>query len=198
MKKGSRSGAAAFSLICLSCLSLLRCPLVYGQGLADQIGALSGNSGQYSNRIARVELAVAFIEVCFVDGDVQVDQHIAGERTNGGDCAPGDIGWIIEKNERNAKCWDAAKAECLKVGMRLPEPFEFKYSCDNATAFGLTAMSGNYEWASNSALPIADSVRGSGLGSTIIGNSGCGQSTWEWVGRSDTDQCDARPYRCVQ
>lgn len=161
-------------------------------------GSLSPNLGQYSNQVPRAEPLAAYTEICFRDGVVDSDQHSSGEATNGGNCAPGDTGWLIERDERAAKCWDAAKAECLKFGMRLPEPFEFHYSCRNATVFGLNAMTGNYEWATNSAFPIDDGVRGSGLGATMSGNLGCGNSTWEWVGRSDADQCDPRPFRCVQ
>lgn len=170
----------------------------FGQGISSQMGSLSANTGQYANRIERVRPAVAYTEICFVDGEVDYDEHNANERTNGGDCAPGDLGWIIEQNERSAECWDAAKAECLKAEMRLPEPFEFKFACDSASTFGLADMTGNFEWASNTALPIADSVRGSGLGATMIGDEGCAHATWEWIGRSDADQCDARPFRCVR
>ncbi|ETX08737.1 MAG: hypothetical protein ETSY2_03630 [Candidatus Entotheonella gemina] len=52
-------------------------------------------------------------------------------------CLPGDIGWIIEADERPMESWEMAKAECLKFGMRLPEPFEFLFSCTNAEGFGL-------------------------------------------------------------
>lgn len=160
--------------------------------------SLSPNIGQYANRIGRLEPSEAYTEICFRDGVVASDQHAGADSTNGGNCAPGDIGWIIERNERAPKCWDAAKAECLVLGMRLPEPFEFVYSCRNASAFGLNTMTGNYEWATNSAFPIADSTRGSGVGATMAGNLGCENATWDWVARSDADQCDPRPFRCVQ
>lgn len=160
-------------------------------------GSLSPNTGQYANQIGRLEPPEAYTEICFIAETVGSDQHNGTESTNGGNCAPGDIGWIIEQEERPAKCWDAAKAACLQLGMRLPGPFEFHYSCRNSVAFGLNGMTGNYEWATNSAFPIADSVRGSGLGATIAGNLGCGNATWDWVARGDADQCDPRPFRCV-
>ena len=199
MNQGSR---ASFGIALIAFVSLLvgRVP-TSAQGppfLRSDTGSLSPNTGQYSNQIPRGNPPAAFTEICFMDGAVESDQHSSAESTNGGNCAPGDIGWIIERDERAPKCWDAAKAECLKAGMRLPEPFEFHYSCRNTATFGLNAMTGNYEWATNSAFPIADSVRGSGLGATMIGNLGCGNATWEWVGRSDADQCDSRAFRCAQ
>jgi hypothetical protein len=167
--------------------------------LIAETGALSPNTGQYANVISRFEPPAAYAEVCFKEGTMMADLHASGESPNGGDCAPGDLGWFIEKYEREAECWHVAKAACLKDGMRLPEPFEYQVSCDNGTAFGLSAMAGNYEWASNTAFPIADSGgRGTGLGATILGNLGCGNGTWEWVARSDADQCDARPFRCAR
>jgi hypothetical protein len=81
--------------------------------LPQETVSLSPNTGQYSNQIPRREHSEAYTEVCFRDGTVESDQHTSGESTNGGNCAPGDIGWIIERDERPAKCWDVAKAECL-------------------------------------------------------------------------------------
>jgi hypothetical protein len=164
-----------------------------------ETGSLSPNTGQYANVISRFEPSTAYTEVCFKGGAMMADLHSTGETANGGNCAPGDLGWIIEKYEREADCWYEAKATCLKEGMRLPEPFEYQVSCDNATTFGLSAMTSNYEWASNTAFPIADSGgRGTGLGAMILGNLGCGNGTWEWVARSDANQCDTRPFRCVR
>jgi hypothetical protein len=166
--------------------------------LIAETGALSPNSGQYANVISRLEPSVAYTEVCFKGGAMHVDQHTVGESANGGDCAPGDLGWMVEKYEREAECWHKAKATCLKEEMRLPEPFEFQLSCDYASTLGLSAMTGNFEWATNGAFPIADSDRGSGLGATMIGGLGCGNGTWEWAARNDVNQCDARPFRCVR
>lgn len=166
--------------------------------LIAETGSLSPNSGQYANVISRMGPPVAYTEVCFKEGVMLYDSHTTGESANGGNCAPGDLGWIIEKYEREAECWYEAKATCLKESMRLPEPFEYQVSCANAATLALSATTGNYEWASNSAFPIADSVRGSGLGATIIGNLGCGNATWEWAARSDINQCDTRPFRCAR
>ena len=167
--------------------------------LIAEAGALSPNTGQYANVISRLKPPAAYAEVCFKEGSMMADLHASSESPNGGNCAPGDLGWIIEKYEREAECWHEAKATCLKEGMRLPEAFEYHVSCDNGTVLELSAMTGNYEWAANAAFPIADSGgRGSGLGATILGNLGCGNGTWDWVARSDADQCDSRPFRCVR
>lgn len=41
-------------------------------------------------------------------------------------------GYCIEKTERAAAHFEQAKMTCEALGKRLPEPFEWKYTCDNA------------------------------------------------------------------
>lgn len=156
---------------------------------------LSSNTGMYDNRIPDESFAAAYTEVCFKSGATQNDQHAGGESTAGGNCLPGDVGYIIEQNERTAEHWEDAKATCLENSMRLPESFEFKYSCDSAGTFGLSSMTGNWEWSSNFALPMYDTNYG--VGAAILGNSGCGYAGWGWVGRADGSQ-PSYAFRCAK
>ena len=64
-----------------------------------------------------------------------------------------DIGFCIEESERTASEWNDARATCLGLNMRLPEPSEFKFACDNGTA--VSDITDDWEWASNFASPLA-------------------------------------------
>jgi len=122
--------------------------------IQDIDGSLTANDGMYSNRIILMTSPAAYTEVCFKNGTITYDTHSGSASTAGGNCVPGDIGYVIEKNERAAAFWEMAKQTCLQNGMRLTEPFEWKLACKNAATWDLTAMTGNWEWASNFSLPI--------------------------------------------
>lgn len=64
-------------------------------------------------------------------------------------------GFCIEKDERTAAAWEAARDDCASDKKRLPEPGEWKYACVNAV--GLNNMTDDDEWVSNFALPFAAS-----------------------------------------
>ncbi|MEM8995610.1 MAG: hypothetical protein AAGF23_12565, partial [Acidobacteriota bacterium] len=123
---------------------------------AIQDGSASANQGLYSNTIAAFSPPLDYSEVCFKADGLQVDIHMAGESTDGGNCVPGDIGFVIERTERDQSAtvpWTQARANCLMDGMRLLEPFEWLIACENATAFNVQEMAGGLglrEWASNS------------------------------------------------
>ena len=87
------------------------------------------------------------------------------------------------------------KKTCLENGMRLPEPYEYKVSCVDAATFGLSSMTGNWEWSSNFALPKFN-ING-GVGVAVMGGSGCNYAGWDWVGKSDGIQGSAA-FRCVK
>jgi hypothetical protein len=157
--------------------------------------SITANNGQYDNRIPEGSFPNNYTEICFKDGTTKYDIHVGGENTDGGNCLPGDVGFVIEQNERSANYWEQAKADCLKDGMRLPEPFEFKYACVNASTFVLNDMTNNWEWASNFALPVYDS--NSGVGAALMGDSVCSYAYWHWVGTSDGSQA-SDAFRCVK
>lgn len=166
------------------------------QDLLNQSGSMTANSGMYSNRIVLMTPPAAYTEVCFKSGTTSYDAHSVSESTSGGNCVPGDIGYLIEKAERTANYWELAKQTCLQYGMRLPEPFEWKLACKNAATWSLSTMTDNWEWESNFALPLynGSSV---GVGVAVAGNGGCQYATWGWVGYS-TGIETSYVFRCVR
>lgn len=109
----------------------------------------------------------------------------------------GSLGFCIEKDERTAAYWDAAKETCAAAGKRLPEIAEFKYACSNPPT-GLNDMTGNYEWASNTPSVYHP---GSNWGVTVasIGGSACHDMASHFVGRySPSVSQDSIAFRCVR
>lgn len=156
----------------------------------------SANAGMYSNRIADFIPSQPFSEICFKNGQIFGDIHATSESTAGGACVPGDLGWVIERNQRTAVFWEEARVVCLLIGMRLPEPFEFQYSCREAGDYGLNSMTGDWEWASNGAAPIQISST-HGLGVVRAGLSSCNSAGAGWVGTS-TQVSDTGAFRCLR
>ncbi len=157
-------------------------------------GSFSANNGIYENRIVDFTPPNAFTEICIKNGGVQYDVHSVSESTAGGQCVPGDLGWVIERDERPALSWTLARMECLKVGMRLPEAFEYQFSCLDAVVFGLSDMTDDPEWASNTA---RDAYNGRhGVGVNVLGGGSCGIASWGWVG--STNGSTSNSYRCVR
>ena len=150
------------------------------------VGSAASN-GLYSNRIPDVSPPHAYTEICFKGGAVESDIHDPGEPTTGGDCLPGDAGWIIERFERDGGAsvtWVQARAACLLDGMRLPEPFEYRFTCDSAGLFAVTELTDDTEWFSNATIPITNGST-SGSGSAAGGDGGCGAGGWGWVTASN-------------
>ncbi len=162
---------------------------------ATTSGAQTANSGLYNNRIPDFTPPQPYSEICFKAGSVQSDIHAISESPAGGLCEPGDLGWIIERDERTAATWEAARVQCLLQGMRLPEPFEWRVSCVDAATFGLNDMTGNAEWASNAAIPLV-TTSSVGIGATIFGFSTCSSASFSWVGRG-TPSSESEAYRCL-
>ena len=102
---------------------------------------------------------------------------------------------MFEKAERTAALWEQAKQTCTQNDMRLPEPYEWKLSCDNAGTWSLTSMTGNWEWASNEALPMY--YGGYGVGAAMFGNSGCRYASWGWLGYDNGTE-STQTFRCVR
>lgn len=136
----------------------LRFPDATVQTTAARGCATTADQGLYSNTIAAISPSLAYSEVCFKSGGFQFDVHMGGESTEGGNCVPGDTGFVIEKTEREGgtfASWPEARTACLLDGMRLLEPFEWQFACDNAGPLELESMAGEeWEWASNTATPI--------------------------------------------
>ncbi len=156
----------------------------------------TANSGLYGNTIADITPPLPFTEICFTQGQVLSDIHVIPKSTAGGNCVPGDVGWIIEQDRRPAATWDSAKVDCLLDGMRLPEVFEWLYSCNNAVLFGLS-MEGEWEWSSNSSVPRDDGGSTTGAAVNTVGNPTCTNGGWRWVTRQD-GLSDSHQYRCVR
>ncbi len=160
------------------------------------ISGISPNAGMYNNRILLISPPYPFTEICFKGGSVYFDVHAGSESTAGGNCLPGDIGYIIERYERpSVKSWEEAKADCLLSGMRLAEPFEWKFACKNAVAASLFNMTDNYEWASNFAEPDFDG--GWGVVVTVLGNGGCDVGNKDYVAYYSGYE-GVIPYRCAR
>lgn len=164
---------------------------------AETTGA-SANLGLYNNRIADISPPLAYTEICIKDGQVMSDIHGTGEPTAGGSCLPGDLGWIIERFERDGGTptnWTTARMECLKNGMRLPEPFEWQFACDNSGEFAISDMTDNFELASNTTRAGFTSVNF--LYAPLLGNGTCSHVSVAPVGNSNGLRGDGS-YRCVR
>ncbi len=172
---------------------------VYAQSVVDKIESLATNQGLYGNTIPARSFPRAFTEVCIVNGAVLSDQNEANGSTAGGNCQPGEIGWVIEREERVAASWTDAKMACTRANMRLPELFEWQYSCLNAEAFGLFDMVGaGSEWGSNT--PVAMSWgEGTFFGTAVptYGMRSCVDGTWGEAAGSN-DRVVALEFRCAR
>ena len=156
----------------------------------------SANAGLYNNRIPSFTPPNAYTEICIKGGALLADIHVISEPPSGGSCEPGDLGWIIERDQREAVTWARARLACLFDGMRLPEPFEWQLSCEEAASFGLNEMTDDREWAANSAIP---QYNGSitGLGAAVFGLGSCSNGTWNWVANS-SGASNSHAFRCIK
>ncbi|MDY7091416.1 MAG: hypothetical protein SX243_00440 [Acidobacteriota bacterium] len=159
-------------------------------------GSQTANSGIYNNRIQDFTPAEPYTEICLKAGAIQADIHTISEPPTGGNCDVGDLGWVIERDERTATTWETAKATCLLLGMRLPETFEWRLSCLNATSFGISNMTGNWEWGSNTAAVVISSSGNSGPAVEAYGNASCNNSMFSWVA-STVNSAESRAFRCL-
>lgn len=116
----------------------------------------SGKTG-YFNQIPSTSFIppYAYTEVCFKSGSVQHDIHTVSESTAGGNCLPGDIGFIAEKAQRSGRrSWAGSVAHCVANGMRLGTEFEFAYVAENYSTLSITMPAtwdgstgtNRYEW----------------------------------------------------
>ena len=165
-------------------------------------GTLQGTAATqpgYNNRIADFSPPNPYAEVCFPGGGAPFTSDIdgaGGKSTQGGNCEPGDIGWVIELDERAPDAqWDDAVEECLTDGMRLPEAFEWKLSCDNATALTLQDVTDDNEWVANTPTLVAEPAIG--LAVVVMGNGSCFFGGYDFAANA-TATTAARAYRCAR
>ncbi len=159
--------------------------------------SMTSNAGMYNNHIISMNPPAAYTEVCFKSGATYYDARSAGAATGGGNCSVGDVGYVIETNERGAQTWELAKIACTQINMRLPEPLEWKYSCKNAATWSLSTMTTNWEWASNSAIPMYRGDGWYGVGTVEFGAGGCAYGRWGWVGWEGSAE-GSYNFRCVR
>lgn len=164
----------------------------------------SANAGLYSNTIADLSPPNPYTEICIKAGEISFDIHGgANEPTTGGNCLPGDIGWILERSERDsgtAASWTDARMECLKDGMRLPEPFEWRFACDDSNTYAVNELTDDWEWVSNSVKIV---YKGTDVGPDttfagvqISGNGSCSHMAFGSLGRN-TGVSENYRYRCA-
>lgn len=84
---------------------------------------------------------------------------------------------------------------CESFGKRLPEPFEWKYGCKNLATLSLANMIDDWEWASNTTLPMYGT--NAGVGVALFGAGGCAYATWAWLGYATSSE-GSYSFRCVR
>jgi hypothetical protein len=104
-------------------------------------------------------------------------------------------GYCFEKSERTAAQFEVARETCAALGKRLPEPAEFKYACNNAG--GLSDMTDDWEWASNSVIGMLSSNDSNYVESIVAGSGGCARLAIGHVGAFDGSTSSV-PFRCVR
>ena len=173
----------------------------------SEVESLTANQGLYSNRVPAMTPNLAYTEICFVDGSMAFDLHEGGESTTGGNCEPGDLGWIIERSEREGGddlTWSDARLGCLLDGMRLPEPFEWQVACDHEATLGLSGFTSGAEWASNF---VAGSSLSDNAGPAVVvlgesggtnGGQGCNFGGHGFLARVMFGTRNQHQYRCVR
>lgn len=149
------------------------------------------SAGEYTNVIPTfvVALDVGFTEICFKAGSILVDRHPSGGTTSGGNCRPGDKGYVLEVAERPADLWVNAMASCLADGWRMPDEFEWFYACENNIdlSLGLANMTDDSEWAGDEAVPDDN------ISAAMSPTSGC------WPGYSyQLEDLNPKPFRCAK
>ena len=111
---------------------------------------------------------------------------------------PGGVkGFCMEKDQRGYTTWEEARATCVGLRKRLPEPGEFRYACTRAASLGLDDMiTANGEFSSN--FPITF-YSGSPWGITVSysGMVNCNYSAHSWVTNSNGSS-ESHNYRCVR
>ena len=110
--------------------------------------------------------------------------------------ADSNLGFCIEKNERSAAVWVAAKKACADDGKRLPEPSEWQQAC-KVNPSGITNMTDDWEFASN--IPYMEYMGSGVLDLQVIrmGGGGCTYANSVVVGRNTGGE-ETFVFRCVR
>jgi hypothetical protein len=144
------------------------------KGYVDAAGGSGeGSNGEYTNKIPDATPPNAYSEICFKGGTTKYDNHSSSETTQGGNCVPGDPGFVIEKNTRGKANHDEARFSCVSLGMRLPEMDEFSFAMKHASEAGINATTtnstswntDNFEHASNGVYMLQN---GGATGSSVF------------------------------
>lgn len=167
-----------------------------GGASTAQVGSLSPNIGMYANQIPSMTPPAAYTEICFKSGATSFDAHSVSESTAGGNCVPGDIGYILEQNVRTTKTWELAKEICTQNNMRLPEVFELKLACKNQATWSLTSIGDGNEWSSNQTFSHWQPNSSYDTAVPVM-QASCAQITLGNVGHSSNSE-DSNPYRCAR
>lgn len=132
----------------------------------------------------------------YQSGSTSFDSHSVSESTAGGNCVPGDTGYILEQNVRTTKTWELAKEICTQNNMRLPEVFELKLACKNQTTWSLTSIGDGNEWSSNQTFSHWQPNSSYDTAVPVM-QASCAQITLGNVGHSSNSE-DSNPYRCAR
>lgn len=108
-----------------------------------------------------------------------------------------DFGFCIDKDEHSSGAlhWEDARKTCLDEGKRLPEPGEFKYSCDSVA--GLNNMTDDYEWTQNSVQHMRLGTTNNLVYAITLGGGACNKTTTGTVAYQ-TAASSSLPFRCVR
>lgn len=107
-----------------------------------------------------------------------------------------DFGFCIDKDENSAGAlhWEDARHQCLSEGKRLPQPGEWKYSCDSVA--GLNNMTDDFEWAQNFVQFIRIGSNNHIL-AMMLGNGACNKTQNGGIAYQVAVSTNA-PFRCVR
>jgi hypothetical protein len=107
-------------------------------------------------------------------------------------------GFCIEKAVRSADYWENARESCAALGMRLPELAEYKVTCAQAGALGVSMpVSSNREWLSNfPALATPDYGEGPAAYTALPGS--CHSISFDFVASNWTPSTRQWSFRCVR
>ena len=167
--------------------------LLWGPGPNGHAQLLPMDWRIYDNLVPHVTPDHPYTEICYKKGGIIVDIHSEIESTERGFCRPGDKGFIIEKYQRWQTSWAKAQLECLRHGMRLPNPFEWERACEHAEEWAINGMKD--EWASNEKFPLEkNGIRGTAT--IAFRSSGCNDIEFPWTAM-EVGFANERAFRCA-
>ncbi|MEO0424534.1 MAG: hypothetical protein AAF184_19510 [Pseudomonadota bacterium] len=194
---GRRRGRRARWWLALATISIASAGDLPATASAPQeIHLAAAAIGGYRNVIPRRSFPLDFTEVCLVRGSVAFDVHDAEDHTRGGNCEPGDPGWVIAREAFAPSGWREAEAICGDVGMRLPRVIEWQMSCRHAERAELQTIEDTWEWAQNAARDTRRATR-RGAVRQVPGEAICRDAQWNYVATFGSDKIGERGFRCA-